>query len=73
MSYCYTTVEPGAPITLSYLQKVIDIIETNNIELPDLKPLQNHTLKNSNPKAYRNFNWTGDYIVAKGLSLLLKQ
>ena len=70
MSYCYTTVEPGAPITLPYLQKVIDVMETNNIELPDLNLLSEYTV--TNPQSERKGDkWMGDNIDRKTLSILL--
>ena len=72
MSYCYTMVTPGAPATIPYLQEVIGVLEKHKLDLPDLSLLSNHSISCRSPKAYRNFNWMGNNIDPKELSIILK-
>ena len=72
MSYCYTSVSPGAPDTIPYLHEAIDVLEKHNIDLPDISLLSNHSISSGSLNAYRNFNWMGEIIDPKELSIILK-
>ena len=69
MSYVYTSVEPGAAVTLPYLQTVIDVLEKHEIELPDSELLAEHSAPEDGPTAFNAFDWMGGEIDPAALSL----
>ena len=71
MSYCYTSVSPGAPETIPYLHEAISILEKHHVNLPDISLLSDHSVSSKNPNAYRNFYWMGNHIDGKTLSVIL--
>lgn len=70
MQYAYTEVKPGSPETLPYLREVIEILEADDIAVPDPALLEQYAFAEINPVSFRTFNWNGEYVNPAGLSVL---
>lgn len=63
MSYAHTTVEPNAPATLPYLEKVKTVLLTNKIEPPDEAIVSKYTASGT--------DWLGECFDGRYLSIIL--
>ena len=54
IEYCYVALDKGAPETLSYIMKTVDILKKNKLEIPSIEQFKKFK--------FEEFDGWGDYI-----------